>query len=595
MAASSSPLPSAVPAPSWSAILALSLAYFLSTGWNLWVQQIENPDEPRYTAPARMMARGESGWLVPMFNGSKRTVKPILIYWSLAAAGKTGEALGFSRMDTPMRVVPLLAGWLAVLAVYGLGARLFNARVGLLSGLILLTTFYFHDEAREILTDPMLTGFLTAAWCCFAIAIQSLERDKQRTPYFPLLGFYVSLGLACLTKGPVLVAVFAVLPIVAYLVWERRRYLPESGRMVWLLHRTGLWWGLPLALGLGFYWHAMLWSAGYEDDVKRFFFEQNLQRAAGQLDKNKDLRIYPWIWYFQDLPGHFVPWAILFPVAIAWSWKHRAGMCAPAKLLLCALAIPFFAMGLAGSKRSLYLLPLYPLFALWMALVWDRLLSEANSGLRSIWKGLLITIAVVATLAAVALTVAGPMHLIRRLPPFTDTETVLVAVMAAVLVAGAVLAIRDLRRGEELRGSLQVLAMLVVVWLGYEAAVRKAEYRKDDRFAFYSEVQQVAGNRPLAWLGGRSSEAVWYLDREVPNLRFTARLKDGFFEIPDCVLIIREPELEAAPLLKKAVRELKRLELKGDYFRLVQADPEQPPDPKLFSGGNVSAEDDTAD
>jgi 4-amino-4-deoxy-L-arabinose transferase-like glycosyltransferase len=339
----------------------------------------------------------------------------------------------------------------------------------------------------------------------------------------------------------------------------------------------------------------MLWTSGYADDVKRFFLEQNLQRAAGQLDKNKDLRIYPWVWYLRDLPAHFVPWSLFFPVAIAWSWKNRAGMSAPAKLLLCALAIPLFIMGLAGAKRSLYLLPLYPLFALWIALVWDRVLSDSLHGFRAVWKGLLITIAVVAALAAVALTVAGPMHWIRRLPPLSDTETLIIAVMAVVMVAGAVLAIRDLRRGEDLRGSLQVLAMLAVVWLGYEAAIRQAEYREDDRFAFYAEVKHTAGNRPLAWLGGRSSEAVWYLDREVPNLRLTARLKDGFFEIPGCVLIIREPELEAAPLLKKSVLELKRLELKGDYFRLVQADPDHPPDPKLFSGESGSEEDDTTD
>src|SRR5262249_55228829 len=162
----------------------------------------------------------------------------------------------------------------------------------------------------------------------------------------------------------------------------------------------------------------------------------------GQLDKNKDLRIYPWIWYLRDLPAHFVPWSLFFPFAIIWSWKNRAGMNAPAKLLLCALAIPFFIMGLAGAKRSLYLLPLYPFFALWVALVWDRVLSESTNRLRSAWKGLLITIAVLAALASVALTVAGPMHWIRRLPALSDADTVILAVLAVVMVAGAVLAIR---------------------------------------------------------------------------------------------------------------------------------------------------------
>ena len=60
-------------------------------------------------------------------------------------------------------------------------------------------------------------------------------------------------------------------------------------------------------------------------------------------------------------------------------------------------------------------------------------------------------------------------------------------------------------------------------------------------------------------------------------------------------MIVRDKEYESAPLMQKAVLELKRLELKGDWYYLVQADPDHPPDSNLFKGSESSEEDDSKD
>ena len=82
--------------PTTYLLLALVAAYLLITAWNLNIQTIANPDEPRYAAAARTMLRGQTwhDWVVPFFNAQPRLVKPIFFYWLIAATGKAGEALG---------------------------------------------------------------------------------------------------------------------------------------------------------------------------------------------------------------------------------------------------------------------------------------------------------------------------------------------------------------------------------------------------------------------------------------------------------------------------------------------------------------------
>jgi 4-amino-4-deoxy-L-arabinose transferase-like glycosyltransferase len=577
------------PSSIWPSVLCLVLVYALSAGWGLWAQPIENPDEPRYADPARLMAEGQSGWLVPIFNQQPRTVKPILLYWALAAAAKVGGALGLPIVFA-FRLVPWAAGLLSVLAAYGLGRRLFGARVGLLAGLILTTSFYFHEISRELLTDPLLTGFLAAAWYGFVAAVERIEKGPAGTPLGPLAILYLGLGMACLTKGPVLVAVFAVLPMVVYLVWERKRYLGDRG---WrgLLWRGGLWWGLPLALAVGFSWFAALWWTGHGEEVRRFFVEQNLMRAAGELDKNKGLRAWPVLWYLDDLVGHVVPWVVLAIPAAWWSWRARGkdALGPQAKLLLCALVIPFLLMGCAGSKRSLYLLPLYPLLAVWIGMVWERffLAETAPVGPRRVWGSLLGLVAVLCALAALGAGLVGLLGLSPRLP-VNSSESWGCLVAGALMAIAAGAALRDLVGGRRERGSLQVLLLTAAFWLCWEAAVHPANVREENRDAFYATVAKATDDRPLVWFGGTANEIVWYLRRPVDRLIEWRKLKDSFFEKPGAVLIIRDREFdspdEPSMLLRASVRELRQARLKDRVYHLVEADPTRPPNPDLFKG-----------
>jgi 4-amino-4-deoxy-L-arabinose transferase-like glycosyltransferase len=579
--------------PALSGACLLAAIYLVTVGWNLWQQPVENPDEPNYAAPARDMADGHTDWLVPVFNDQPRTVKPILVYWCLAGAARAGRLVGMD-MVTSFRLVPLLAGLLAVLSVYGLGRRLYNHRTGLLAALLLITTQYFHETMRELITDPLLTGFLAFSWYCFVCVLHSLERKADGTPLVPLAGFYLALGLAAMSKGPVLVAVFAVVPMTAYLIWQRRRYMHDGG---WgrLLGRSGVAWGVPLALLLGFLWFILLWAEGYGDAVKRFFIEQNFQRAAGGVDKNTGLRAWPFISYFGYLAGHFVPWILLLVPALIWAFTNRrrergaAGkpvVRAAGPLLFCAVVVPFVLMGLAASKRALYLLPLYPLLAIWLGGVWERLYL-ADEGLANGWtKAWSICLGIVAfagPLAVGALALSGPLGVqAKGRFMLVPVEVAIAGIVALALLVAAVFAVQELRSGRRARASLQVLLLVAAVGLAYEGILNPALWRRENQPAFYGQIASVSGERPLIWLGGTADAAVWYLRRPVQRLLLLKQIPAGFLEKRDAVMVVRDKEWRRLPALREAVRELRALSLGDTVYHLVERDPARPFDPAAF-------------
>ncbi len=343
--------------------------YLVITPWGIQNQSVSNPDEPLYAASARAMIRGGDK-LLPTFNTQPRLVKPIMIYWVLVAGAAAGMALGMSML-TALHIGPIFMGLLAALGTFLIGRRIRDARFGFMAAIVQVTAHRFHEIARELLTDMTLTAFLVWAWFCFLIAVDRLiprMESKQAgesgggRALFPLLGFYACLGFACMTKGPVLVAVFAVVPMLAYLFWLRRGAI---------LKHAGVWWGVPLSLAIGLWWFVYLARHGYSDDVYRFFTTQNFDRFVEV--EGADGHPWPYLFYIWSLGDAFLPWVILLPVALgcsfrAWRALPKGALTNDARFVICALLLPFAAFGLSINKRSVYLVPLYPYLSLY--LVW---------------------------------------------------------------------------------------------------------------------------------------------------------------------------------------------------------------------------------
>src|SRR5262245_35206095 len=150
---------------------------------SLWTMEV------RWAEVAREMQH-RGNYFRPTINGKLYYDKPLGSYWLvLAAAEVTGRIDEFT-----VRLPSAACGLLAVIFCMRLGQRLFSARVAVLSGLILATSFSFVDFARTASADmENLCGILAAA-------LVYVEYGKKPTGWW-ILPFWLIMALNSLTKG----------------------------------------------------------------------------------------------------------------------------------------------------------------------------------------------------------------------------------------------------------------------------------------------------------------------------------------------------------------------------------------------------------
>jgi len=201
-------------------VLSLALVLFFC---GLGRRALVDPDEARYAEGAREMLEMDD-WITSRFKYEDRLDKPILFYWFLMTAYKL---IGVTEFAT--RLFPALFAVIGVVLTYLLGALMFSSRAGLFSAIILATSLLYFAVGRLTVTDMVLSVFILLALCCFSL----VYFYKQRTFALP---FFIALGLAMLTKGPVgIVLVFLITLVVLGL----RRELGQ-------LRNLRIGWGIAL-------------------------------------------------------------------------------------------------------------------------------------------------------------------------------------------------------------------------------------------------------------------------------------------------------------------------------------------------------------
>ena len=528
--------PHSSPSAVWYFLLAAAL-YLLTAGWNLSGQSISNPEEARYACAARQMLR-DGEWIVPRFNGDVRLVKPILFYWVIAATGKIGTMLGLGLL-TGMRLGPLSMGLFAIAATFLITRKLTNgsARAGFVAAVVLMTCNEFHKLSREVVIEMTITALLTWAWYFALVALDRIAATARA--WAPLLGFYVCLGLACMAKGPLPVAGFVVLPFLVYLAMTKRLNH---------LSRAGLWWGVPLTIAVGFWWFYLLDRIGHRNGISEFFVQENLYRILGEQDPliPVALHIHPWPWlrYFVWMPEGFAPWILAVPLMLWYVHKKRQAGSAwivtdAAKFILCAEIVAFAIIGLSASKRTLYLLPLYPPFAIWAGWIFNDVFATNETGQ--------------------ALSSAYSFRL---------------------------------------KMVYAVLGLALALALAYEIVLVPKREKALGNVAFFAALASHLDGRKLVTLNESANEAVWYLDLDKPIVKLNyPGLKEKFFEAENTVLLLKGKDLVKTAELKPALRFIAGFECKRgkDTYSLATPDPDHKPDPKLFEHKSKDSGKETGD
>jgi len=338
------------PSREFHRILILLVGSTLIFAAGIGMRSLWNPNEPVYGEGVReMMARHD--YYLPYVNGTIYADKPIFFFWvMLASCWITG---GLS--EAALRIPSVLGGVLSVLIVYRLGHRMFGIRAGFLAATCLATSVMFWWHSQYVQMDQLLSLLILGS---LALFFPTQEMGLGR-PGIQLAFSGALMGLAFLTKGPVgLLLPGATLG--AYLFFTRE--------WRWILRREAAWMALAFLL-FATPWYGSLALTGHSSVLSEFFIRHNLERATDPFNHQQ-----PFWYYFPRLFSDLFPWSLFLPAALFTPTRNpleRRGRL----FVLLWLALVLLIFSAAGSKRGVYLLPLYPAAALLLGKYWDEILS----------------------------------------------------------------------------------------------------------------------------------------------------------------------------------------------------------------------------
>lgn len=335
------------------AVIALGI---LVVAAGVWVLPLQEPDEGRYGEIAReMLVTGD--WVTPHLSGIRYFEKPPLFFWTEALSIRL-----FGPNEVALRLPSVLSalGTLAIVLV--LATSMFGSGVGEAAGALFITAPLVVFLSRYAIVDLVLMLLVTAALAAMHAAIVTWREDPSRRR-LAVAAFYLFLGLATLTKGPVAIAI----PGVTILIWAA---CARDWRAITLFLRLD---GIALYLLIAVPWFALM-GARHPTYLVDFFLRENLARfATGGVYKKQQ----PIWFYVPILLVGFFPWIFAL---IADAWRVRVddframSASARSRLFLGAWVVgPLALFTAAQSKLGYYLLPIFPPLAILAA---EALLRE---------------------------------------------------------------------------------------------------------------------------------------------------------------------------------------------------------------------------
>ena len=333
--------------------IALLVVFALLWFANLDFRRLVHPDEGRYAEiPREMVASGD--WVTPRLDGIKYFEKPALQYW-ITAAGY--EAFGVREWVA--RLWPAVAGFLAVMFVGYVAARMANPAFGLAAAVVLAGSLGFALEAHILTLDAGLTLWMSIGLGSLFLA-QRDEATPARTRKW-MWTAWAALALATLSKG----LIGIVLPGCALLIYS----VLTRDWQVW--RRLHLATGVAIFLVITAPWFVAV-SLRNPEFFDFFFIHEHFTRFL----TTEHRREGAWWYFIPILALGIIPWISL----LVWT-AHRMWIDAPAaangfnwqRFALVWAAFIFVFFSASGSKLPSYILPLFPALALLIGWQWTRL------------------------------------------------------------------------------------------------------------------------------------------------------------------------------------------------------------------------------
>jgi 4-amino-4-deoxy-L-arabinose transferase-like glycosyltransferase len=467
-----------------------------------------NQDEARFALLAREGVE-QGQWLLPRVRGVIYLNKPPLYFWTVGLL-----ALPFGVVDeTTAPIASILSALATLLAVIAIGRRRWSLEVGLGGAMILATAPYFYFMSHQVLSDVMMTAWLT--WALYFL----LTARSAPAPTGRLVGFYLCVAGALAAKGPAaLMGLAGALAVV----------LVEDG---W---RGVRWLRLPMGLGI-LALSTLPWLLPYLLQTERSYVSGVVVHHYGD-------------WYFRekrssrlvellDNLGRFLPWTVLLPAGVWWWWRDRDRRRLP---LLAWTAVIAALVSLSGEQRARYFVPVLPPLSL---LVGELFVHAPRDRAGRRVLAAFLSAALLVVLALVVILLWLKMGAGLRSPstfmPAAGWERVLACGLAVAGLGGAsVLAARGAGFGATTVLALALGGILLIEGWGYPA--RFAQSSNIRGFTTAMAAHLAPDSRVLAYPDAGLSYD-FYLRRPVRELPGAADLEAELSAPrPADVLLIRE-------------------------------------------------------
>lgn len=434
--------------------------------------------EAYFAEPAREMLR-TGDWLIPRMGGIPSWQKPPLTHWMIALA------MGLTRSESEwvVRFPTLLCTIANALFVAALAARWHGDRVGRLTGLIGLTTFYALFQGRLAEADMPLCAAVSGAM--LALAIGTIGRD--RSTWSTRLAFFAAAGLSTLIKGPIGLALIGGAAGL-FAIIERRW-------AVWRFLLDPAGWAIMIALSLA--WPIAAYRA--DPSLLTALRVHNVDRFTGAYEGGNGTFFYAYV-----IPGLLLPWTPMAFGGLIAGWRDRARPTALWRLMACWMIVGLALISASAWKHKHYPIPLLPPMSIAAAYGLDRYVREARREGRA-------PFALLGLLMVIGGSIAAAMSFAKG-----STVNAGVAVLIAASGAGLGIVFRFRRSGQVDRA---LVALFATVWL----VVVLNESLIMPRFDLYRPHAEMARRLNATRREGEALDLV-----EVPNPQILFYLRPPF-------------------------------------------------------------------
>ena len=357
------------------AVFAL-LLFFSGIGF----KQLWKTDETRVAGISASMAR-TGDYLMPKLNAEPFLEYPPMYYWTTAAFY---NGLGKSMFTS--RLTSAICAFGAALLLFLLSREMkIEPFYCFMTGVIISTCVQFWSVANRCLVDMKLCFFIVSAMFCFFKVHASLSNNgKVYKNLIWIILFILSIGFGILTKSLIGLAV----PSCAIFFWLISECICKKK----LFCKSWFVFVISCVLSLipAFIWLTEIYSKYGFEYARTVAVVNTFERFSGSYSQHAN----PTYYYLGKIPEQFLPWTVVLAVFILLMlyFKKKLQLDTNVRFLLCWIIFPFILFAISEVKRPVYLLPLYPAFAVLLSFLIWKCTTEIPILLKYKWRNILLAV-----------------------------------------------------------------------------------------------------------------------------------------------------------------------------------------------------------